>query len=66
MNDAVCGCKIWSLPIGGRVLFALACRPFSPQILHTRSHTAPIWNIFNGTESLLEKSIIATKTKENG
>jgi hypothetical protein len=28
---------------------------FSPQILHTRLHTAPIWNIFNGIESLSEK-----------
>jgi len=26
-----------------------------PQIVHTNSPTAPIWNIFNGVEFLLEK-----------
>jgi len=35
-------------------------------IVHTNSPTAPIWNIFNGVESLMEKSIFATKMKENG
>jgi hypothetical protein len=48
-------CKIWSLPIVGRVLNLLwrACH-FLPQILHTKSPTAPIWDIFDGIESLLE------------
>jgi hypothetical protein len=37
---------------------------FLPQILHTRSPTAPIWDVFNGIESLLEKNIIAKKMKK--
>ena len=45
----------------------MACRGrFLPQIVHTNSPTAPIWNIFNGVGFLLEKNIIATKVKENG
>jgi hypothetical protein len=60
-------CKIWSLPIWGRVLNLLWRVGHSlPQILHTRSITAPTWNIFNGIESLLKNNIIATKMKENG
>jgi hypothetical protein len=43
----------------------VACRPFFlPQIVHTNSPTAPIWNIFNGVGFLLEKNIIATKMKK--
>ena len=61
--NAVCGCKIWSLPIGGRV-FNLLWRAghFLPQILHTRSHTDQSGLFF----MVLEKHIIATKMKENG
>jgi hypothetical protein len=44
----------------------VACRPFLPQIVHTRIPTAPIWNIFNGKESFKEKNIVATKMKEVG
>jgi hypothetical protein len=44
----------------------VACRPFLPQIAHTNSPTAPIWNIFNGVEFLLKKNTIATKMKKNG
>jgi hypothetical protein len=62
MKPAVHRCKIWSLPIGGRVLNLLWREPhFLPQIIHTRSRTAPIWKFFNGIESF-----IATKMKENG
>jgi hypothetical protein len=39
---------------------------FYHTIVHTNSPTAPIWNIFNGVEFLLEKNVIATKMKENG
>jgi hypothetical protein len=53
------------LPIWGRVLILLwRAGHFLPQIVHTNSPTAPIWNIFNGVEFLLEKIIIATKMKE--
>ena len=49
----------------GRVLNLLwRAGHFLPQILHTRSPTAPIWNNFDGIESLLEKKVIATKMKE--
>jgi hypothetical protein len=45
----------------------VACRPFSlPEIVHTNSFTAPIWNIFIGVESLLKKNISTAKMKENG
>jgi hypothetical protein len=50
---------------GACALFAVACRPFFTTNL-TNSPTAPIWNIFNGVEFLLEKNVIATKMKENG
>ena len=51
----------------GRVLNLLwRAGHFLPQIVHTNSPTAPIWNNFNGIESLLEMNIIATKMKENG
>ena len=39
---------------------------FLPQIRHTRSPTAPIWNMFIGIKSFLENITIATKMKENG
>jgi len=39
---------------------------FLPQIVHTNSPTAPIWNILDGVEFLLKKNTIATKMKENG
>jgi hypothetical protein len=38
---------------------------FLARIIYTRSPIAPIWNIFNGVEFLLEKNIIAAKMKEN-
>jgi hypothetical protein len=58
-------CKIWSLPILARVLNLLwRAGHFLPQIVHTNSPTAPIWNIFNGVEFLLEKNTIATRIKE--
>jgi len=42
-------CNIWSLPFVGRVLNLLwRAGHFLPQILHTRSPTAPIWNFFRG------------------
>jgi hypothetical protein len=64
---SVLRCKIWSLPISARVLNLLwRAGHFLPQIVHTNSPTAPIWNIFHGVEFLLEKNIIATKMKENG
>ena len=51
----------------GRVLNLLwRAGHFLPQIVHTNSPTEPIWNNFNGIESLLEMNIIATKMKENG
>jgi hypothetical protein len=54
------------LQAGGRVLYLLWREPhLLPQNLHTRSPTAPIWNIFNGIEFLLGKNIIATKMKED-
>jgi hypothetical protein len=60
-------CKIWSLPILGRVLNLLwRAGHFLLHIVHTNSPTAPIWNIFSGVEFVLEKNIIATKMKENG
>jgi len=46
--------------LGACAYFAVACRPFLPQILHTRSPTAPIWNF------LMVLHIIATEMKENG
>jgi hypothetical protein len=50
----------------GRVLNLLwRAGHFLPQFVHTNSPTAPIWNIFNGIEFLLERNIIATKIKEN-
>ena len=58
-------CKIWSLPILARVLNLLWRAAIIPQIVHTNSPTAPIWNIFNGVEFLF-KNTIATKVKENG
>ena len=59
-------CKVWSLPILGRVLNLLwRAGHFLPQFVHTNSPTAPIWNIFNCIEFLLERNIIATKMKEN-
>ena len=40
----------------GRMLSFLWREPnFLPQILHTNSPTAPIWNIFSGIEFLLKK-----------
>jgi len=55
------------LPISARVLNLLwRAGHFLPQVVHTNSPTAPIWNIVNGVEFLLEKNIIATKMKENG
>jgi len=55
------------LPILARVLNLLwRAGHFLPQIVHTNSLTAPIWNNFDGVELLLEKNIIATKMKENG
>jgi len=54
------------LPILARVLNLLWRAAIIPQIVHTNSPTAPIWNIFNGVEFLLEKNIIATKMRENG
>jgi len=60
-------CKFWSLPISARVLNLLwRAGHFSPQIVHSNSPTAPIWNIFHGVKFLLEKNITATKMKENG
>jgi len=60
-------CKFWSLPISARVLNLLwRAGHFLPQIVHSNSSTAPIWNIFHGVEFLLEKNIIATKMKEIG
>jgi hypothetical protein len=38
---------------------------FLPQITHTRSPTAPIWNIVNVKEYVLGENIIATKMKED-
>jgi hypothetical protein len=55
------------LAILARVLYLLwRAGHFLPQIVHTNSPTAPIWNIVNGVEFLLEKNIIATNMKENG
>jgi len=55
------------LPISARVLNLLwRAGHFLPQIVHTNSPTAPIWNIFYGVKFLLEQNIIATKMKENG
>jgi hypothetical protein len=55
------------LPILARVLNLLwRAGHFLSQIVHTKSPTAPIWNIIYGLEPLLEKNIIATKMKENG
>jgi hypothetical protein len=52
--NAVCGCKIWSLPILGRVLYLLwRAGHFLPQIPHTRSPTAPIWNIIRDRRLLI-------------
>jgi hypothetical protein len=34
---------------------------FLPQIVHTNSPTAPIWNICNGVEFLLEKISLQQK-----
>jgi hypothetical protein len=45
----------------GRVLNLLWRAGHSLPQIHTNSPTAPIWNIFNGVESLLETIIIATK-----
>jgi hypothetical protein len=57
-------CKFWSLPILGLVLSLLwPAGHFLPQIVHNYSPTAPIWNIFNGVEFILEKNIIATKKR---
>jgi hypothetical protein len=48
----------------GRVLNLLwRAGHFLPHISHTKSPTAPIWNIFNGVQFLLEKNIIATKNE---
>jgi hypothetical protein len=59
-------CEFWSLPIWGRVLKRLwRAGHFLPHIIHTRTPTAPIWNIFNGIDSLIKKNSIATKMKEN-
>jgi hypothetical protein len=55
------------LPVLARVLNLLwRAGHFLPQIVHTNSPTAPIWNFFNGVEFLLGKNITATKMKENG
>jgi hypothetical protein len=35
-----------------------------PQIVHTNSPTAPIWNIFNGVEILLVKNITAKNERK--
>jgi hypothetical protein len=55
------------LLIVGRVLNLLwRAGHFLPQILHTKSPTAPICDIFDGKDFLLEINIVATKMKENG
>jgi len=59
----------WNQQIGGLTSNCPRRGPhFLPHILHTRSPTAPIWNILNGMESLLKrkKNIIEIKLKENG
>jgi hypothetical protein len=55
--------KFGACQFGGVCLICCGGRAghFLPQFLHTRSPTAPIWNMFNGVEFLLEKNIIATK-----
>jgi len=54
----------WGCLIGGHMPGKPRRAPhFLPHIHHTRSPTAPIWNICNGIEFSLRKNIIATKWK---
>ena len=65
LEQAVHRCKIWSLPILGRVLNLLwRAGHFLPQIVHTNSPTAPIWYIFNGVELLLKNNSMQQRWKK--